>query len=247
MKKGIIAFISLIIGLIIILFTFFLPWYGVNIKNTNEYEGDLFDYNKYYNSEQSMDYHLTQASLSMKSNGNVNKQSFSYSFVRKQASYYGSSYPLDFINIFDTTFLIFIIGLIFMILTLVIIPICFFTSPYQTKLKNCGLIFGVVSLLVFLASFTYFTVSWNNYIHDVMSFQMLSTGATEIPAELADYGFWYSFNKDGYFFSMGPGLGWYLLIIGIIVIFISLIFLYKFNTAKNQQIPQTPYYTDQQY
>ena len=94
---------------------------------------------------------------------------------------------------------------------------------------------GLYSSLA-LSAILYYMFFWNSLIERSISLFLSITAIIPIPSQLADMSFWYNFNLGGTEISMGPGFGWYLLIVG--AIFGLIAFILRYKTTKSKELSE---------
>lgn len=170
MKKGMLAFIGMILALVLILVAFFGSWYSVSVMGIDA------------------NYYLTKAEAA--------GMTVEYDEIAAQMG--------DAKDVFSNTYYLTIVTLIFCALAFVMILLYSFMN--MDKMKNIGMILGILTFIIGLVAAIYFMTGGNPESGD----------------------FW---NELG-----GPGLGWYLMLVGSIIALVSSIFL--FIEKPNMSAPQ---------
>ena len=132
------------------------------------------------------------------------------------------------INVFRNLFLISIFTLILAILAIIFVIISVFTVQHSKAFSIMGGVFGIILFILALFSVIYFMSSWTSLQNDLIQ-QSSSTFDENI-------GFWYTKSEGGSKISMGPGYGWYLMIISAIIAVIASIFAFLKPKNRTQNL-----------
>ena len=153
-------------------------------------------------------------------------QTKSHADARAEAEKYGGS--TEGYDVVNTTFIFTILAFILSILALVFILGYMFMTGKENMMKNLGMIFSILTFVLALIAVFYFMVALPG------TNEMKDSAGNEI-------GFWYSESISGTSISYGPGISWYLMLIGAIFGLIAAIFLLKEKTtAPMPAAPQPP-------
>jgi len=227
MKKGIASLVCIIIGLIIIIVSFFGPWYSTHMRYSYESYGGYGGFGSNYssNTEYYQNFYLTKIEMQGTMMGQDMSQSFSYDYMKEQMESSSQSTNSGLYNIFGNTMYIVIGVLITSIIAL--IGIAGFTlniGNYNT-MRKIGLIFGIITFILAILSIGYFWMAWNNQMQESISNYSSYGGSYDTPD--FTYGFWFNQSQAGNQMSMGPGFAWYIMIIGGFLSLISTILIIK--------------------
>jgi len=248
MKKGVIPIILMIVVLILVFLCFLGPWYGFHIKYSEDNSSNNNYFNSsFYNSEETdttADYHLTKVSMKGKAFGNPMSFSYDYSYLKDISEKMGTSKTSQFekmMSIFDIVFYIVIACIIVSIIGLIFTLGILVPSKYFLTFKKLGVIFGIIVFILAIICSFYFMVEWNNLIQETESTELSMISSSQFPTDLGDTGFWYSYNKNNFEYSLGPGYAWYLIIITGVISLISSILLYLTREPVLSQFIQPRY------
>jgi uncharacterized Tic20 family protein len=128
-------------------------------------------------------------------------------------------------NVFNYSMYITIFTLIIGILALIGVLGYVFGFGKPDTMKKLGWIFGILTFVLALVAVLYFMTA--------LPVKTLAGGATDV-------GFWYSKSQAGATISMGPGYGWYLMLVTAIIALITSIMLLIFKEKQvlpTQQMP----------
>lgn len=248
MKKGVLPIILMIVVLILVFLSFLGSWYGAHIK----YSGDNSSYDYGYNSsfyesketDYNADYYLTKISLKGESFGNPISMSYDYSYIKDISEKRGSSTLPELekmMSIFDVVFYILIACIVVSIIALIFALGVLVPSNYFLTFKKLGMIFGIIVFILAVISSFYFMVEWNNLMQESESTELSMISSSQFPEDLGVNGFWFSYNKDNFEYSLGPGYSWYLIIITGVISLVSSILLYLTREPVLSQFMQSRY------
>lgn len=227
MKKGVMASTCIIIGLIIIVVSFFGPWYTSHAKysfgGSAPFEG--FGSNFSYETDYNQNFYLTKMEIHGTMMGQQMTQSISYDYMKKQMQASSQTMNMGIYDIFGNTMYIVIGALITSVLALIGILGVALNFGKSDTMRKIGIIFGIVTFILAISAIGYFWMGWNNQMQESISSSYSSSGTYDAPD--ITLGFWYNYNQDGNEMSMGPGFAWYLMIIAGIITLISTFLILK--------------------
>lgn len=251
MKKDIFTLIGFIVVLILILVSFFGPWYTTNTKYKMESLAPPSDFNMthspsyYEETDYTVGYYLTKIQMKGTMFDKDLEQSIDYSLYKqqlKQAPAWAQTSPMtNIFDIFDYTMSITVAVILVSILALICTIVTILPIKYHKTMRNLGIIFGTITCILAIAAVIYFMLEWNNMLSEWSTY-VISEYDSSSPSELADMGFWYSYSSNGGEYSMGPGFAWYLMIIAGIIALFSSISLYIKRIPLTPETLQSPYH-----
>lgn len=129
----------------------------------------------------------------------------------------------SWIGVFDNAFYITIIALIVAIIALICILGMTFGFGNLKTMKMLGGIFGILTVVFCLVAPIYFMTAYPSEMYK------------DAPEE---YGFWDEAEVDGTTYSLSPGFGWYLMIIGFVLSLVGALFIFMDKKSAIAAPPQ---------
>jgi ABC-type multidrug transport system fused ATPase/permease subunit len=142
MKKGMIAFIGMIIGLVLLLLALFGPWYTVGVNGS--YMGVSMDY--------SMNFFLTKMDMQGTAMGQSMTRSMSYADARESGQLTGVN--TDSFAVIDNIMYLTIIAILCAIIA--VIGMLFFIMKNSKTMRLLGVVFSFLTFLFALIAPLYF-------------------------------------------------------------------------------------------
>jgi hypothetical protein len=232
MKKNLFAFFIAALAVIFIVIGFIGPWYSFHL----EVESDIIQNDMNYN----LHFYLSNAVFEGEVFGNSISQTYYYSSIRDLISKIPGFNPQSstinqVLGFYDITKFIVIFTIIFSIATIISSVATIFKIKKYKLLKKLNMAFSSISFSFAIGAFFYFMLTWSSMIHRGISLFLSVTTIIPIPSQISDMGFWYSFSQGGNQISMGPGLSWYLLLFGAILLLISVVIIFKTNKTDRKE------------
>lgn len=210
MKKTMLPLILIIIGLIIIILSYFGPWYTLSINYT------LLGMQANYNQQ----IYLSSIELS----GNAVGFDFTQTILLDAMEIEGIS--KDYIDFLQNVKTLTLISIITCILGFIGIAATLFNFGEKIHMKKIGIIFGIITFCLTILTIIYFVIGWTNI---EITLQQNINNFFEKIGIINPYdthlGFWYTNVKNGNTFSIGPGYAWYLMIITGVLSWLSAFFI----------------------
>lgn len=218
MKKGMIAFVCMLLTLVFILIGMIGPWYVSNMKTKISIPG-------YAEEETEVEASVTLTSVTGKV-GDEDPETKSIADVKKEAEDAGADTGVY--DVVINTFYIVIIAFIIALLAVIGFLGKMFNFGKPAMMNNLSKIFSILTFVFAIIAVLYFMVSVPAETNDANTY-------TE------DVGFWYSkdISEQGQelSISLGPGYAWYLMLVGAILALVAtiLLFLDKGSVAAPAQ------------
>jgi len=210
--KKVIPLITMLIVLILVMITFLTPWYTYHIKtpeNTIIKEQDI-----------EVNNHLTREEIIIEKENSKTTESKEYNTIKKDNPQLYSIFK-EHISLFEITYYLMIC-----ILIVTIISISFSFAGIMKdsiKIKSIAVISCFITFFLMIITSLFFMLSWNEYSKNAVIYINSNLGFLSGIITVPKVDFWFSIEISRIPINGGPGLAWYLTLLGGIISFLSCI------------------------